>query len=152
MIAHPQNINKSGSTVGNCILHYRNWMVQNKYCITCNAICVPQEGLVTYFWLALYHIQDWSGTKKCCFWIRRGKNWRMKRKTYALEQQWESTTNSIHISIISEIPLSLVSGVHKLAYLTQFLTPAVLNLMINKMADEDDVLCLCLCLCWPHSR
>ena len=31
---------------------------------------------------------------------------------------------------------------HRMAYLTQFLIPALLNPMINKVADEDDVLVL----------
>ena len=31
---------------------------------------------------------------------------------------------------------------HRMAYLTQFWIPALLNPMINKMADEDDVLVL----------
>ena len=55
----------------------------------------------------------------------------------------------------------------RMAYLTQFLIPALLNLMLNKMAcailllicshevwvkvayDWSMALCLCLCLCWP---
>ena len=53
--------------------------------------------------------------------------------------------------------LSLVSLAHKhkdirtrrMAYLTQFSIPALLNPVINKMADKEDVLCL---VCRPRSH
>ena len=75
------------------------------------------------------------------------------------------TTNGFVFQIINSLKKAWFSLAHKPkdirthTYATQFLIPALLNQMINTMADRafwyvrmigPRPLCLCLCFCWPR--